>query len=377
MPNNYQFLDANSSIQTAASSVVSGAHQPIVQIGSVLSAIPTQASGNQSISGTINIGNIPSVVTIPTANQSVSGTVNISGNPSISGTVNIGTIPGSVVTFPQGTIISSIVNTVPSSVLVGASIFGQLPAGTAMLGSVAAIVTFPTNQNVSGSVVAFQGGTNISSIVNTVPSSVLVGSSIFGQLPAGTAMLGSVAATVNNFPTNQSVSGTLTLTESGTWINSVISANPSSMLVGNYSQRNDAVASFLGGNLTWNPMATDSAGRVLTKPFSSEDGTIISYTGSVVSGSVTLIQASAIGKRSYITDYWVQNTNTVNSVFSLVTFQDGSTSVIGYGSAPANGGSNSQGIHIPMKTAVSQDLAFKVSPSASIIYLTVKGYQAP
>ena len=74
---------------------------------------------------------------------------------------------GSVVTY-QST---------PSSNLGGSSIYGQLPGGIAVLGSVATlqgtnpwIITgsvqgFPTNQNISGSVVAFQGGTRISSII--------------------------------------------------------------------------------------------------------------------------------------------------------------------------------------------------------------------
>ena len=57
----YQFLDAHSSVQTAASSVVSGANEPLVQISSFLSAVPTTPTGNQSVSGTVNIGGTPNV----------------------------------------------------------------------------------------------------------------------------------------------------------------------------------------------------------------------------------------------------------------------------------------------------------------------------
>ena len=141
--------------------------------------------------------------------------------------------------------------------------------------------------------------------------------------------------------------------------------------------RNDAVASFVSANLEYTPKAVDSAGRTIIKPFAADDSATFTYQGSIVSGSVTLIRASTIGLRSYITDFWIANTNTVSSVSTLVTFQDGSTSIIGRTIAPAGGGSNAPGIAIPMKTNPSQDLAFVLSPAASILYVTVNGYQAP
>ncbi len=45
--------------------------------------------------------------------------------------------------------------------------------------------------------------------------------------------------------------------------------------------------------------------------------------------------------------------------------------------APAGGGESSPGIAIPLKTAISQDLVFTPLSASSVIYLTVKGYQAP
>lgn len=347
----------------------------------------------------------------------------------------------SILATQQGTVISSLVSTVPSSVIVGASIFGQLPTGTAVLGSVAtlqgtnpwitnigasvaaviiggSVATATTNSsvmllnganvigsvaalqgtaiwnissvygNIAGSVVAFQGGTQVTSLVSTVPSSILVGASIFGQLPAGTAVLGSVTVLQGTNPWNISsvygnISGSVVATQgTNPWV--------VASLIGTYAEdaaaadgdkglfflavRNDAVASFVSANLDYTPQAVDSAGRSVIKPFSSEDGTIISYTGSVVSTSVTLIQASAIGKRSYITDFWVANTGAATT---LITFQGGDTSIVGYTLAPAGGGSNSPGIALPLKTTLSQDLAFKATTGTSILYMTVKGYQAP
>lgn len=83
-------------------------------------------------------------------------TVTISGTPSISGTV--------IVTGLQGASVSG---------TIGASIIGQLPAGTAPIGSVAVLQgTTPwlissVYGNISGSVVGFQGGTR------TISGSVL------------------------------------------------------------------------------------------------------------------------------------------------------------------------------------------------------------
>lgn len=140
--------------------------------------------------GAVIIGG--SILTTAPANQSVSGTVGAStvghvpvvivgGSVLTSSTPNQ-SVSGTVQVEPIGTIITSIVNIVPSSVIVGASIFGLAPVNI-------------TNANVpiAGSVAAFQAGTQITSLVSTVPSSVIVGISVFGQLPAGTAPLGSVA----------------------------------------------------------------------------------------------------------------------------------------------------------------------------------------
>ena len=78
--------------------------------------------------------------------------------------------------------------------------------------------------------------------------------------------------------------------------------------------------------------------------------------------------------RKYITDFWLVNSG---SVATLVTWRDGSTSVLGYAVAPGGTGANSPGINMPIRTNPSQDLVFFQSPSASILYVTVNGYSAP
>ena len=288
MPNNYTFYDSDASILTAESSIISGSiHRPIITIASFLSAVPTTASGNQSVSGTINIGNAPSIY---------------------------GNVSGSVLTQ----------NIVPSSLLTGASIFGQLPAGTAVLGSVATLQgTNPWNissvyGNISGSVLSQQLGTVISSIVNSIPSSLLTGI---------------------------------------------------------YGHRNDAVASFLGADLSWRPIATDSAGRVLARPFAAEESRIEGYASTVNLNATSIIAAAGAGLKNYITDVWVANTG---AAATLVTFlSGGGISVLGYTIAPAGSGSNLPGLVTPMRTDANATFDFRAATGTSVLYVTAKGFRAP
>lgn len=194
---------------------------------SVLQVLATVANPAAlgSVSGTVGasiIGQLPA------------GTAVLGSVATLQGTTPwIGTNVGSIITVGHGSIAVAIISgsvaatfTPPAnqsvSGTVGASIIGQLPAGVAMLGSVAAYQG-AVPWAVAGSVVAFQAGTQVTSLVSTVPSSVLVGASIFGALPAGNAILGAVAA---------SISGTVATTQTGTWISSLVSTVPSSVLVG-------------------------------------------------------------------------------------------------------------------------------------------------
>lgn len=332
--------------------------QPVV-IASNQSPVSVLATiaGTPSISGTVNIGTIPgSVVAFQGTNPwvmtgSVQGSFSPSGNQSVSGTVGASVI-GTVPVVQSGLQITSVVSSIPSSVLVGASIFGQLPAGTAPLGSVATLQG--TNPwIITGSVQGAFSPSGNQSVSGTV------GASIIGAPPVtqGGTWIASVFG-------NVSVLGTVPVTQSGTWVPSAMS----------YLVRNDTLASTLGADGTYGPAMRDSVGRAVIKPFSSEDGTIIRYVGSVVSTSVTLIKASAIGKKNYITDFWISNTGATTT---LVTFQGGDTSVVGYGMGPTGAGESSPGIAIPLVTTVSQDLAFKANTATSVLYLTVNGYQAP
>lgn len=410
---------ANQSVSGTVGASVIG-HAPVVIVGG---SILTSSTPNQSVSGTVDVGNFPAVQVVapnnssmfafqkagsilavsgsftPAANQSVSGTVQVDvrgsvatviiggsiatsspANQSVSGTVGASII-GTVPVVQSGVRITSVISSTPSSMLVGASIIGLTPVAVSnfpatqpisgsvavlqgtdpwtvksslaggifpVSGSVAAVITntnvnvsgsvvafgFPTNQNVSGSVVAFQG--------------------------AGWS--GSVAATVVNFPTTQNVSGSVVAFQQGTQSPSV------------YGMRNDTLASFLGANLTTRPMAVDSAGRTLTKPFSPEESRVEGYHSVVSTSVTTLVAAAGAGLRNYITDVMIANTGATTA---LITFKDGAGSILGYTIAPSGGGSNLPGLATPIRTGANASFDFQPDVASSIIFATVKGFKGP
>ena len=318
---------ANQSVSGTVGASVIG-HAPVVIVGGSIAATFSPPA-NQSVSGTVQTDVRGSVATViiggsiaasftPPANQSVSGEVSISNFPT---TQNVS---GSVASFPQGTIITSLVSTVPSSVIVGASIFGALPP----------VTISNTNLNVSGSVAAWLQSTNASVI------------------------------TVGTAAANQSVSGTVDVAQIGTWRPSALS----------YVVRNDAVASFLGADLTYRPQAADSAGRAVVKPFAPEESRIEGYHSVVSTSVTTLVAAAGAGLKNYITDFFIANTGANTTV---ITFKDGLGSILGYTIAPAGGGSNSPGIATPFRTGANASFDFQPTTASSIIYATVKGYKAP
>src|SRR3990167_8489998 len=238
------------------------------------SVVSFQGTNPWTVDGTVNVGNFPAL-------QDISGSVvSFQGTDPwvISGEVTQGTTPwvitgsvqgdlnatvSSASVVQEGTWRVSVISSTPSSMLAGASIFGQLPAGTAVLGSVATLqgttpwIISSIYGNISGSVASFPRGTIITSLVSTIPSSVIVGASIFGHAPVfiiggsvatattnssvmllgGDNIIGSVATlqgtnpwivdgevTVGNFPTNQNISGSVVAFQGGTVITSIIGA---------------------------------------------------------------------------------------------------------------------------------------------------------
>lgn len=147
---------------------------------------------------------------------------------------------GSVITIQSSTFGSaerqivgaSIIGTFPVTVSGNPSISGQVGASIIGLTPVAVTntpsVSGTLGASVIGTVPVVQSGTVITSLVSTVPSSVLVGASIIGLTPVNVVTstsvgISSVFSIVPVFQTNNSsISGTVGATQSGTWAQSVI-----------------------------------------------------------------------------------------------------------------------------------------------------------
>lgn len=307
--------------------IITGSIQGIPANQSVSGAVSiSNFPSNQSVSGTVGQGaaaalasrwpiiitdgiqtvavTATSLLTVSVDNRpSISGTVNIAGNPSISGTVNIAGNPS-----------------VSGTVLVG---------------------NLPTTQNVSGSVISFQG---------TVPW--LIGS-VYGNIS------GSVAATITN--TNVNVGGSVVAFQAGTQSASI------------YGMRNDAVASFLGADLTFRPISTDSAGRTIFKPFAPDEARVQGVNSTLSTASVVVLAAAGAGLRNYITDLIIANQGAAST---LVTLTDGDASILGRVFAPGANTIILRGLSTPIRT--SQNKAFNLLPTTvTSIHGTALGYKAP
>lgn len=257
--------------------------------------------------------------------------------------------------------ITSIVNTVPSSVIVGASIFGQLPAGTAPLGSIATLQgTNPWITNINHSI-----------------ATVIIGGSVASATTNSSVMLLNSANVIGSVATLQGTNP---------WIVAVQAQS----IVGTYAEdsghttadkgiftlgvRNDTIASFVSADLEYTPRAVDSAGRTLIRPFSAEESRIEGYHSVVSTSVTTLIAAAGAGLRNYVTDFFISNTGETTT---LITFKDGLGSILGYTIAPAGGGSNAPGLAMPIRTGANASFDFQPTAASSIIYATVKGFKAP
>ncbi len=435
-------------------------HAPVVIVGGSV-AVSVTPVANQSVSGTVQaqlLSSNASVITVgsPVANQSVSGAVSISNLPI---TQNVS---GSVVSF-QGTSpwIGITAGSVAVAIVSGSIAVTVTPPANQSVSGAVSISNFPLTQNVSGSVIATgnvgagvvdsgnpvkvggkfnastvtlldlqrgdlqldangnqkivgtvtvtalqghsvsgtvgttQAGTWISSVVNTVPSSMLVGASIIGLTPVNISntnvnVSGSVVAFVSGLQ-GSSISGTV-LVNNG----SVVAFQGTvpwviQSIVGTYAEdsahttadkglfimgvRNDTVASFAGANGEYNPFGHDSAGRVLGKPFAPEEARIEGYNSVVSTSVTTLVAAAGTGLKNYITDIVLANTGATTT---LVTFRSGGgTSILGYGIAPAGGGSNMIGFATPMRTLANETFDFQATASSSILFAKVSGYKAP
>lgn len=317
--------------------------------GSILAVSGTfTPAANQSVSGTVQAdirGSVAAVIiggsiATTTGNSSVQ-VLNFPANQSVSGTVG---------TTQSGTWISSIVNTVPSSVIVGASIFGQLPAGTAMLGSIVAYQG--AIWNIAGSVVAGQVGTRISSIAGNV---TVVSSIAGGIFPVS----GSVATVMTAWQ-NPSIVGTYIEDAAHT------SGDRGLFVMG---VRNDTMSSVTSADIEYGPITIGVAGEIITAPGATFTKWVSGQTSIMYGASVAVIAAQGSSVFTYITAIQVVNDS---ANYSRLTFQGASGSTLGFTAAPGSGGSN---IVLPNAWKTNANGAFTASISGiSSVYVSASGF---
>lgn len=284
---------------------------------------------------------------------------------------------GSVITIESSTVGSAnrqVVATTTSNSSV------QLLGGTNVLGSVA-VLQGTSPWNIAGSVATtLQAGTavlgSVATLQGTNPWRTL--GSVSGTVDIGT-IPGSVVAFQGTTPwvmgsVLANVGGSVLSQQLGTWISSVISSIPSSLLTGIHGHRNDTVASYLGADLSWRPIATDSAGRILARPFAAEESRVEGYVTLTSTSLTTLVAAGGVGIRNYITDLWFANTGATTT---LVTFSDSAGSILGYTIAPTASGSNLPGLVTPIRTGANASFNIQAGSNTSTLYATVKGFKAP
>ncbi len=262
--------------------------------------------------------------------------------------------------------------------------------------SVSGVGTFNINPVGSGSVVATLETSSVTTLQGTNPW--VVGNSsvkVVGVVPTtsvivvpGIGVLGSVATLQGTDPWRVITPGSVvTVWKDSSVLAGLTATNASvitlvqgtnSVLTINEVTRNDAVASFLGVDLTTRYMASDSAGRILLKPFAANESSIFGVTSTVNSGdaaSVLLIAGAGAGLKNYITDYQVSNTGPTTT---LVTFTEGGASIIGRTIAPTGGGSNMPGMMWPISNVVpNQPINMVVATASSTVHISFRGFKAP
>lgn len=421
----------NQSVSGTVGASIIGA--PPFVISSVLVPIPVigsfSPSGNQSVSGTVGasiIGNVPVVVQssvavaiisgsiaatfTPPANQSVSGTVQTDVRSSVAVVIIGGSIAASF-TPPANQSVSGTVNIGtggPISVLGTMSVLGTVPVTQAtasnpwiITGSVQGSFSPAANQSVSGTVAVTQQGTwytsvLIASVVGAIPVTIAsvppqsvsgtVGASIIGQLPAGTAVLGSVAALQGTSPWIETFSNSSILAVP---VGSVITVFQAPSIVGTYAEdaasasgdkgflvmgaRNDTLSSVTSNDGDYSSHVVGPAGELISvnAPFTKWIQGNASVLGPTAFGPETpILAAQGASIFTYVTAIQVANVS-ANNVFVRLL---GGSSTVGYTIAPANGGSN---IVLPNAFKLPANGAFTASVSGvSSVYLSAQGFIA-
>lgn len=265
-----------------------------------------------------------------------------------------------------------------------------LPAGNNIIGSIAAYQG-SVPWAMAGSVAAFQAGTIITSITGQL---TVVSSLAGGIFPIS----GSVAAVVTN---SVNVNGSVVATQgTNPWIvnvqnssifavpvGSTISVFQNPSIVGTYAEdapsasgdkgflvmgaRNDTLASVTSNDGDYSSHVVGPAGELVSvnAPFTKW---VFNSCSVFTTTSQVALPAQGASIFTYVTAIQISNLS-ANQV--LVTFGHGSNSILGYTTAPANGGSN---IVMPngWKTAQNAPVTASISGGIASVFISVEGFIA-
>lgn len=354
------------SITGGISSVTQAGAWTVSVVGTITTN-PGSVSGAINVSGSVMLGSSNAsviaviqgsiaAVSAGVANQSVSGAINISGSVLL-GSSNasvIGVTQGSVASAQVGTRITSVISALPSSMLVGASIFGQLPAGTAPLGSVATLQgTTPwINTNV-GSIIT----TNIGSVITVLQSSSII------AINAGSVIAVPSGSTIGVWQ-NASIAGTYAE-------DAAAATGDRGIFV--LGVRNDTLSSVTSADGDYSSFVLGPSGEhiVANAPFTKWVQGTADLRGAGSTGvSVVAIAAQGASIFTYVTGVQILNLGSASVLVTLCS--TGST--LGYTIAPAGGGSN---IVYPnaLKTPANGTFAASLSGVASVM-MSAQGFIA-
>jgi hypothetical protein len=170
--------------------------------------------------------------------------------------------------------------------------------------------------------------------------------------------------------TSTTVTGTVAVTESGTW--NVGAATATGSAVPSTALPTGAQARISEQGVTSNtyniiPIA-DKVGKLINLPYANPENFISGPASATTTGQTQIIGAQT-GLKIYVTNLSLANTGIATS---LVTIQNGSTT-LWYTIVPAGGGSNIT-FQNPIATSVNTALNFVAGTASTTIYVSASGY---
>jgi len=377
---------ANQSVSGTVGSSIIGT-VPVTQVTNPWTVVSSLAGGIFPVSGSV----AATITNFPTT-QNVSGSV----------VATQGTTPW-VVNFQNSSLVAyqlagsilatSATFTPPAnqsvSGTVGASVLGTVPVtqgGTwiaSVFGNVSVLGTVPVTQTTSPWIITGSVQGTFTSAANQSVSGT-IGASIIGQLPAGNAILGAVAASISGTVTTIPQISSIIAINAGSVVaisqGSVITVLQAPSIVGTYAEdaasantdkgiftlnvRNDTLSSMTSADGDYTQMTVGPTGEAImaNAPFTKWVSGTADFRNGNAGASIIAISSGGSSVFTYITGVQIANMGSASVLVALVS--GGST--LGYSIAPAGGGSNIY-YQNGLKTPANFGFAASISGVASVL----------